>query len=74
MHEDDYALRTLSDLRDALREKGILDVKRSTLRNWYLLGAKTSAGTARLKTKKIGGRRMSSVAWVAEFMEEAGEF
>lgn len=64
------ALMTLTDLREALRRKGIIDVPRSTIRNWYLFGVETPGGNIKLTTKKLGRRRVSSVAWVEDFLSE----
>jgi hypothetical protein len=48
------ALMPLTDLRHALKTKGIVDVPRSTVRNWYLLGVSTKKGRIKLKTRKVG--------------------
>lgn len=67
---EDKALMPLTDLRDKLRSKGIVDVPRSTVRNWYLFGVATTEGRIKLKTKKVGNRRMSSVDWTREFLDK----
>ena len=64
------ALMPLTDLRAELKQQGIIDVPRSTVRNWYLLGVSTPNGRVKLKTKKIGNRRMSSVKWTMDFLDE----
>lgn len=70
MATEDNALMPLTDLRDRLRKEGIIDVPRSTVRNWYLFGVSTASGRIKLKTKKVGSRRMSSVSWTREFLEQ----
>jgi hypothetical protein len=60
----------LTDLRDELKKSGIVDVPRSTVRNWYLLGVSTPRGRVKLKTKKVGSRHMSSVKWTLDFLDE----
>jgi hypothetical protein len=64
------ALMPLTDLRETLKKKGIIDVPRSTVRNWYLFGVSTSNGRIKLKTRKVGNRRMSSVKWTLDFLDE----
>jgi len=64
------ALMPLTDLRYQLKRKGIVDVPRSTVRNWYLLGVSTSHGRIKLKTKKIGSRHMSSIKWTLDFLDQ----
>lgn len=64
------ALMPLTDLRDQLRKRGIIDVPRSTVRNWYLFGVATPTGRIKLKTKKIGNRRMSSIEWTLDFLDQ----
>lgn len=64
------ALMPLTDLRIELRKQGIIDVPRSTVRNWYLFGVSTTVGRIKLKTRKVGNRRMSSVAWTLDFLKE----
>ena len=64
------ALMPITDLRIELRKQGIVDVPRSTVRNWYLFGVSTSQGRVKLKTKKIGSRRMSSVSWTIDFLKK----
>ena len=64
------ALMPLTDLRAELRKRGIVDVPRSTVRNWYLLGVSTNNGRIKLKTRKVGNRRMSSIAWTLDFLGE----
>jgi hypothetical protein len=64
------ALMPLTDLRAALKKKGIIDVPRSTVRNWYLFGVSTPKGRIKLKTRKVGSRRMSSVKWTLDFLDE----
>lgn len=68
MVTEDKALMPLTDLRNKLRSQGIVDVPRSTVRNWYLFGVVTNQGRIKLKTKKVGNRRMSSVHWTREFL------
>jgi hypothetical protein len=63
------ALMPLTDLRAELRRQGIIDVPRSTVRNWYLLGVSTPQGRVKLQTKKVGNRRMSSVKWTLDFLD-----
>ena len=65
------ALMPLTDLRIALKANGIVDVPRSTVRNWYLLGVSTPNGRIKLKTRKVGNRRMSSVQWTMDFLDES---
>ena len=64
------ALMPLTDLRTELRLRGIVDVPRSTVRNWYLFGVSTPKGRIKLKTRKVGIRRMSSVQWTLDFLNE----
>ncbi len=64
------ALMPLTDLRYQLKKKGIVDVPRSTVRNWYLLGVVTPNGRIKLKTKKIGNRHMSSIKWTLDFLDQ----
>jgi len=64
------ALMPITDLRIELRKQGIVDVPRSTVRNWYLFGVSTPQGRVKLKTKKIGSRRMSSVSWTIDFLRK----
>lgn len=64
------ALMPLTDLRIALKKSGIVDVPRSTVRNWYLLGVVTPKGRVKLKTKKVGNRHMSSIKWTLDFLDE----
>lgn len=64
------ALMPLTDLRAELRTRGIIDVPRSTVRNWYLFGVSTGNGRIKLKTRKVGNRRMSSVEWTLNFLDE----
>ena len=64
------ALMPITDLRIELRKQGIVDVPRSTVRNWYLFGVSTPNGRIKLKTKKIGKRRMSSIRWTIDFLKE----
>ncbi len=66
------ALMPLTDLRTELRKRGIIDVPRSTVRNWYLFGVSTPGGRVKLKTRRVGNRRMSSVKWTLEFLEQQG--
>lgn len=61
---------SLTDLREELRNQGIIDVPRSTVRNWYLFGVSTDSGRIKLKTRKVGNRRMSSVEWTLDFLAE----
>jgi len=63
------ALMPLTDLRSELKKQGIIDVPRSTVRNWYLFGVSTENGRIKLKTRKIGNRRMSSVQWTIDFLD-----
>ena len=70
MATEENALMPLTDLRDRLRREGIIDVPRSTVRNWYLFGVSTGSGRIKLKTKKVGNRRMSSVSWTKEFLSQ----
>lgn len=63
------ALMPITDLRFELRKQGIVDVPRSTVRNWYLFGVSTPNGRIKLKTRKIGNRRMSSVKWTLDFLD-----
>lgn len=63
------ALMPLTDLRMELKKQGIVDVPRSTVRNWYLFGVSTPNGRIKLKTRKVGNRRMSSVAWTIDFLD-----
>ncbi len=67
---EETALMPLTDLRNKLRTQGIVDVPRSTVRNWYLFGVSTTEGRIKLKTKKVGNRRMSSVHWTKEFLSQ----
>jgi len=67
---ENKALMPLTDLRHELKKKGILDVPRSTVRNWYLLGVSTPKGRIKLKTRKVGNRRMSSVQWTMDFLNQ----
>lgn len=62
------ALMSITDLRLELRHRGVVDVPRSTIRNWYLFGVSTPEGRVWLRTAKIGSKRMSSVAWVRQFL------
>ena len=64
------ALMPLTDLRLELKKQGIVDVPRSTVRNWYLFGVSTNNGRIKLKTKKVGNRRMSSVQWTLDFLDQ----
>ncbi|MGB1649670.1 MAG: hypothetical protein ACPHEP_01465 [Acidimicrobiales bacterium] len=64
------ALMPITDLRIQLRKQGIVDVPRSTVRNWYLFGVSTPKGRIKLKTKKIGKRRMSSIRWTIDFLKQ----
>ena len=68
--QTEKALMPLTDLRETLKKKGIIDVPRSTVRNWYLFGVSTSNGRIKLKTRKVGNRRMSSVKWTLDFLDE----
>ena len=68
--QENEALMTLTDLRDELKRKGIVDVPRNTIRNWYLFGIDTPRGNVKLTTKKLGRRRVSSIAWVEDFLAE----
>lgn len=70
LNTEDSALMPLSDLRERLNSRGIIDVPRSTVRNWYLFGVATSSGRIKLKTRKVGNRRMSSVKWTVDFLDE----
>ena len=70
LNTEDSALMPLSDLRERLNSRGIIDVPRSTVRNWYLFGVVTSSGRIKLKTRKVGNRRMSSVKWTVDFLDE----
>lgn len=63
------ALMPLTDLRMELKKQGIVDVPRLTVRNWYLFGVSTPNGRIKLKTRKVGNRRMSSVAWTIDFLD-----
>lgn len=69
--KSEKALMPLSDLRYALKDNGVVDVPRSTIKNWYILGVSTPRGIVFLKTRKVGRRRMSSVQWVRDFLEDA---
>lgn len=64
------ALMPLTDLRLELRKRGIIDVPRSTVRNWYLFGVSTPDGRVKLKTRRVGNRRMSSIKWTLDFLEK----
>jgi hypothetical protein len=64
------ALMPLTDLRQQLKKSGIVDVPRSTVRNWYLLGVATPKGRVKLKTKKVGARHMSSIKWTLDFLDQ----
>ena len=64
------ALMPLTDLRAELRKQGIIDVPRSTVRNWYLFGVSTETGRVKLQTRKVGNRRMSSVKWTLDFLDK----
>jgi hypothetical protein len=68
--QTEKALMPLTDLRETLKKKGIIDVPRSTVRNWYLFGVSTSNGRIKLKTRKVGNRRMSSIKWTLDFLDE----
>lgn len=68
--QTEKALMPLTDLREMLKKKGIIDVPRSTVRNWYLFGVSTSSGRIKLKTRKVGNRRMSSIKWTLDFLDE----
>jgi hypothetical protein len=68
--QTEKALMPLTDLREMLKKKGIIDVPRSTVRNWYLFGVSTSNGRIKLKTRKVGNRRMSSIKWTLDFLDE----
>jgi hypothetical protein len=68
--DETKALMPLTDLRATLKKEGIIDVPRSTVRNWYLFGVSTPSGRIKLKTRKVGSRRMSSVKWTLDFLDE----
>ena len=69
MHQEDDALMTIRDLRDELARRGIIDVPRSTIRNWYLIGIESDGSRQKLPTKRLGARRMTSVRLTIEFLE-----
>ena len=63
------ALMPITDLRIELRKQGIVDVPEARL-GIGICSVSTPNGRIKLKTKKIGKRRMSSIRWTIDFLKQ----
>jgi hypothetical protein len=63
-------LRPLSELSRILRNGGVLDRDRETYRRWCTREVKSPRGEpTKMKSAKIGGHTMSTIAWFVEYVK-----